>query len=382
VSPAILFLLAAGAAPNGVVIERATISWNELEKLLKKEGASAPKPAARAPLAHSISELDVTGDISRTRAVLAIVAEIEVLAKEWTIVPLIPQSFAVASAEVHAPPGTRGILVRDATGVSLVAKGDGHYRVDAELEVDLDGGGKSVRLVLAPAGLTGGRAELSVHGAVKAAGKTRWRSKTAAGQLRLEAALGAEGLDLELTKLEEPAPPEDAGAALEDLRAITVVSLGGRGVTRLTVLAKPGASRTFEAILPESGKLFRAWVGRDGIATERAVRGTKVVIPLDRPQKVELAYTFESTRLGVRGNWHVELPKLSVEAQGAIWDVWLPEGLQYEDTQSSMMESPACTVTSEPGLTRIDVVGRCFGFSRPVLEPAVAYVEGRYRQRF
>jgi hypothetical protein len=189
-------------------------------------------------------------------------------------------------------------------------------------------------------------------------------------------------LELALSRKKELDPPEDAGAALEELRAVTVVSLGGRGVTRISVLAKPGANRTFEAILPESAKLFKAWLGREGIAPETVQRGSQVKIPLERAARIELAYTFEASRLGVRGNWHVELPKLAVEAQSAAWDVWLPSGLEFQDTQSSMNVALRCTLGQDGGLTKIDSAGRCFGFSRPVLEPGVPYAEGAYRQPF
>lgn len=367
------------AQPQGVTIERATIPWNELERLLKKEGAVAPKPGPQAPLAHSISNLELSGTVGRDRAQLKCLLEIEILGKNWVVVPLLPKNFAVSSAKVIAPEGRRGILVRDANGVSLVAKGEGNYQISAELE----GAIENDRVALAPPGLATGRARIIIPSkTARVAGRTRWRTSSENDQVIAEAALGAEGMELIVHAQREPDPPADAGAALEELRAVTVVSLGGRGVTRISVLAKPGANKIFEAILPESARLFKAWADREGIAPDKAQRGTAVKIALERAARIELAYTFEATRLGVRGAWHVELPKLMVEAQGAAWDVWLPNGLDYQDTQSSMAVVSSCTLRQEPGLTKIDVAGRCFGFSRPVLEPGVPYAEGAYRQQF
>lgn len=384
ISALIISCALATAQPQGVTIERATIPWNELERLLKKEGAVAPRPGPQAPLAHSISNMEVTGTVGRDRAQLHSVLEIEILGKSWVVVPLLPKYFAVSSAKVLAPEHGRGILVRDANGVSLVAKGEGNYQISAELEGPVEHDKSELRLSLAPPGLATGRAQIKILSkAARVGGRTRWRTSSEDDKSTVaEAALGAEGMELIVKPPRELAPPEDAGAALEELRAVTVVSLGGRGATRISVLAKPGANKIFEATLPESAKLFKAWSDREGISPELAQRGTAVKIPLERAARIELAYTFEASRLGVRGAWHVELPKLAVEAQGAAWDVWLPNGLDYQDTQSSMAVASSCTLGQEKGLTKIDVVGRCFGFARPVLEPGVPYAEGAYRQPF
>src|SRR5262245_37306356 len=118
----LLSVLFAAAEPQGVVIERATISWSELERLLKREGATAPKPPAQAPLAHSISNLEVSGEINGVRANIRCKFEIEILARNWAVVPILPGNFALSSGKVETDGGRRGILVRDANGVALVAK--------------------------------------------------------------------------------------------------------------------------------------------------------------------------------------------------------------------------------------------------------------------
>jgi hypothetical protein len=375
----VLSLLSA-AGPDGVVIERATISWSELERLLKREGAVAPKPSPRAPLAHSISRMEVSGEIHGARAELQVSYEVEVLAKGWTLVPLIPRNFAVSSASVTS--SQRGILVRDAAGVSLAAKGEGQYRVEVRLEGTISADKHSLHLVLAPPGLASGHASIVLDRPGEVSGKTRWRAKdTGDFGTTHESALGAEGIDLVFRPASE-SETHEAGAALENLRAVTIVSLGGRGTTKLTVMATPGERKIFEAVLPESAKLFRAAAGKEGFAPDKVRKGNIVRLPLTQKSRVELAYTFETTRMGVRGEWHVDLPKLSAEAQGASWDVWLPQGLEYHSGQSSMAKKSSCTIDQvDPSFSSNDRAGLCFGFAMPVLAPVAPYAEGVYRQK-
>lgn len=379
-SALLLFTLCSSAAPEGVTIERATISWNELERLLKKEGAAAPKPGPAAPLAHSISKLEVEGTLSPDRAELSAIFEIEILSKAWTIVPLIPEQFAVAAAEVSAADHLRGILVRDSNGVSLVAKGEGHYRVDAKLERTLTPTSGEVRLQLSPPKLTAGFASITVFADGEVSGRTKWRNSK---PQVYESALGSTGVDLVFRPSNKTTTNREA-AALEDLRAVTIVSLGGRGTTKLSLLATPGEGKIFEAILPESARLFRIALDKETIPTERARSGNTVRIALDKKTRVELAYTFDTEKMGMKGRWHLELPKLSGEAQGALWDIWLPPGLEYSSGQSSLARS-SCSIGHIDPLYRsmtVDTSGSCFGFAMPVLALGTPYAEGAYRQRF
>jgi hypothetical protein len=371
---ALVFAWPSGARTNeGVTIERATVPWSELERLLRREGA--PPPPRAAPRAYAVPSLEVTGEIDSARAQLEITVDVEVLADRWTIAPLLPARLSVARATVNAPDGRRGLLVRDPGGVSLAADGPGRYHVELEAEGTLDHG----RLTVAPPGLSGGRTRLTVRGADSIGGKTGFRTSAAPdGALLAEAALGPYGLDLQLGG----APPtrSEAGTTVEDLEAVTVLSLGGGGVTRL--LFHAGADDgALELALPPGARLWRVYVAGAALPAASVARGDGIRLPLKKASLVELAFTFDAPPLGIRGRYHLELPRLPVPVRGARWQVWLPGGLRYGAPQAAL--SPA-RCDGAPSSTRprtpIAPVGSCFGFERPVLEPGRAYVEGVYDQ--
>ncbi len=361
----------AASLAEGVVIERATVPWSELERLLRKEGATPPPRAA--PRAWSVPSLQVSGDVDNGRAELALSIEVEVLADRWAVVPLLPASLAVAQASVAAPAGRRGLLVRDPGGVSLAADGPGRYHVEVEVEGALDRG----RLLLSPSGLAGGRATINIHGADTVGGRTPWRTHVAGdGALVAEAALGPFGVDLSL----QTGGVSEAGSTLEDLDAVTVLSLGGNGVTRLLFDANADESGVFELQLPKGARLWRVYVGGTALPVATVSRGDAVRLSLKHRSRIELAFTFDAPPMGIRGRYHLELPRLPVPVRGARWEVWLPSGLKYGAPQAAM--SPA-SCGGTPHLrprTPIVPVGTCLGFERPVLEPGRAYVEGKYDQ--
>jgi hypothetical protein len=363
-------------ANEGVTIERATVPWSELERLLRREGA--PPPPRAAPRAYAVPSLEVTGEIDSPRAQLAITLDVEILADRWTLAPLLPARLSVARATVNSPEGRRGLLVRDPGGVSLAADGPGRYHIELEAEGTLDHG----RLAVAPPGLSGGRTRLIVRGADSIAGRTAFRTSPGPdGALVAEAALGPYGLDLQLAG----APPtaSEAGTTVEDLEAITVLSLGGGGVTRL--LFQAGAEDGFlELALPPGARLWRVYAAGAALPVTSVAHGETIRLPLKKPSRIELAFTFEAPPLGIRGRYHLELPRLPVPVRGARWQVWLPSGLRYGAPQAAM--STARCDGAPPGSARprtpIAPVGSCFGFERPVLEPGRAYVEGTYDQPF
>jgi hypothetical protein len=368
----LLCLFLVSSARADVLMERATVAWSELEIMLRREGATPPRRAA--PRACSVPSLQVKGNVENGRAELAVTFEVEVLADRWTLAPLLPSSLAVAQARVEAPPGRRGILVRDSSGVSLAADGAGRFHLEIEVEGALDRG----RLVLAPSALAGGRAAITVHGADGVGGRTPWRTHIGPdGALVAEAALGPFGVDLSLQSSESN---NEAGSIIEDLDAITVFSLGGSGVTRLLFQAGADESGVLALSLPPGARLWRAYVGGAALPVASVTHGDELRLSLKRRSQVELAFTFEAPPMGIRGRYHLELPRLPVPVRGARWRLYLPSGLQYGAPQAAM--SPAsCGVSSAiRPRTPITPVGTCLGFERPVLEPGRAYVEGKYDQ--
>ncbi len=370
---ALLALLPASALGQPVVIEKATVPWNELVGLLRREGQPPPAPPkAGVPTGWSMTA-QVGGQVGEGRARLTIDADVSVLAERWVVAPLLGAHLAVSSAQVESEEGRRGLLVRTGDGVAFAAEGPGRYRVHLEAEGELEAGR---RLSWSPGGLAGGRARLTVLGTECVSGRSAWRiERGAAGQCVAQAALGANGLELVLDA--EPAR-EEVGTTLEELRALTVVSLGGSGVTRLLVRAL-STDGTLAVTLPPGATLWKAYVGSVPLKLASVVQGSMVRIPLRGAAQVELAYTFESPPMGLRGRWRVELPRLPVTVRDARWDLWLPEGLAYTETQAAL--SPAsCSEASLRARTPLETRGTCRGFARAVLEPGRAWAEGLYQQ--
>jgi hypothetical protein len=211
-------------------------------------------------------------------------------------------------------------------------------------------------------------------------GRTSWRTHSDAdGALVAEAALGPFGVDLTLAH--GPAGTSgEAGSTLEDLHAVTVMSLGGNGVTRLQFSAGADESGALELGLPKGAHLWRVYVAGTALPAASVLRGESIRLPLKKPSKIELAFTFEAPPMGIRGRYHLELPRLPVPVRGAHWELFLPAGLQYGAPQAAMSPAACGIAPSQKPRTPITPVGTCLGFERPVLEPGRAYVEGKYDQ--
>jgi hypothetical protein len=369
---------AGGARAKGrtVTIEKATLPWSELERLLAREGAQPP-PARSAPYAYAVPSLDVRGLVAEGRAALELTFEIEVLQDRWTVAPLLPPALAVSQVTVDAPEGRRGLLVRERSGVAFVGEGAGRYQLSITCEGTLDAAPAGGRLAIAPPGLAGGRARLSVR-ADQVEGRTAWRSVAEpGGVLTVEAALGASGLELIVPS---SAPSREAGASLEELEAVSVLSLGGAGVTRVTVMASPDERGELELTLPSGAHLWKAYVGGAALSTAQLGKRDVIRVPLKKPARVELAYTFDAPPMGIRGRYRVELPRLPVPVRNAEWEVWLPDGLSYAAPQASLAPAGECGQSRARTRTPIAPQGKCRAFARPVLVPGRAYVEGAYDQ--
>src|SRR5581483_5245899 len=172
----------------------------------------------------------------------------------------------------------------------------------------------------------------------------------------------------------------EAGAALEKLEAESVLSLGGAGVTRLTVMATPDETGELALTLPTGARLWKVYVGAAAIPIASLGKRETIRVPLKKPARVELAYTFDAAPMGIRGRFHVELPRLPVPVRSADWHLWLPDGLQYGAPQASLAPSGACTQSHARTRTPMTPQGTCHAFARPVLEPGRAYIEGTYDQ--
>jgi hypothetical protein len=366
------FLLPAvvASAQPRITIEKATIAWSELERLLGRE-ATQPlaRPRRSAPLAYAIPKMDVRGDVEAGQTHLHFSIELQVLPDRWTLAPLFPSELSVSRAAVLTPEDKRGLLVRTGSAIALAAEGSGTY----ELEIDAEGSLSLGGLKIAPAGLTGGTAELLMRGVERLDGEG-WKIATAeSGEMVANRALGLEGLSIRLPPI--PAP-ESAGAGLEELEAVTVVTLGGAGVTRMSVLATPDASGELLVELPANAQLWKIFVGSSVLDLPKS---SMLRVPLKKQARVEIAYTFASQPLGIRGRFHVELPSLKVPVREASWELWLPGGLEYSRPQAALIPA-ACGEAHMRAHTRISLAGKCFGFARPVLEPGRPYIEAVYDQ--
>jgi hypothetical protein len=178
----------------------------------------------------------------------------------------------------------------------------------------------------------------------------------------------------------EAEAPTEAEGSLDGLVALSVVSLGGSGVTRLTFHATPSGSGELELKLPRGARLWKVFVNARPLDPARVASGERVRLGISGPAQVELAYTFSLPPLGLRGRYRVELPQLPVPVREASWQLWLPEGLQYGETQAALGQLPGCVGDPTPARTPLTGAGRCLAFSRPVLDPGAAYVEGAYAQ--
>ena len=108
--------------------------------------------------------------------------------------------------------------------------------------------------------------------------------------------------------------------------------------------------------------------------------GPEVHLALRRPSQIELAYTFVVPPLGLRGRYRVELPSWPVPVRDATWQLWLPSGLRYAETQAALGPLPSCSSELPPARTPLSSQGQCFAFARSVLDPGAAYVEGAYQE--
>ncbi|HCF57147.1 MAG TPA: hypothetical protein DFS52_04000, partial [Myxococcales bacterium] len=75
-------------AGDEVTIERATIPWKELERLISR-GEGRPAAERRAPNACSLT-MAVDGEVSADRVRLSLVIEATVLDERRVVVPLLP----------------------------------------------------------------------------------------------------------------------------------------------------------------------------------------------------------------------------------------------------------------------------------------------------
>jgi len=365
----ILTLIASAAhAQEGVVIERATVPWRDLERLLRNQ--TVVRPRASAPLSYALGGFSLGGKVSREEARLELDVEIQLLGEQWIEAPLLSASAAIASAEVIGLPADRAVITRRDDRVVFIGKGPGTAKVHLSFEMPLSKGS----LQIAPLGLSGGRARLELDfPSEEASGRTRWRV-VAGRPAVIEATLGHEGVDLVIGERGKGI----VASSLEELEAVTSVTLGGGGVTRVRLRATPDEHGVLELTLPEGASPWRLFVGKRATAVGPLSDGRFLRIPLDGESTIELVYTFSGEGLGIRGRHRVELPRLAQPVRSAGWDLWLPAGLKYGATQASLGERASCGQFQ--GRVPIEAQGQCRGFAKPVLGPGAPYVEIEYDQ--
>lgn len=358
-------------ADPGVVIERATVPWSELERLLKTEGVVRPEP--EAPLPYALGPLLLSGKVSRTRAQLTLAVEVQLLHQGWIEVPLLPEAAVLSRIESSGLAADGTAWSRRSGQLILVARGPGRVQVNLQFELPLVLRPSGPQLHLELLGLTTGRARLDLGDlASSIGGTTRWRS---VGGGVVEATLGARGLDLTLAGSEAPAPLANT---LEALEAVTHLTLGGSGATRVRLRATPDERGLLSLRLPVGATPWRLWVGAKPVPVAAVSDGPELLIPLPGERTVELVYTFVGDGLGIRGKVRLELPKFRASIRGAGWDLWLPDGLGYSGLQAAL--GPVADCHAFAGKVPIEAQGSCRAFARPVLGLGVAYVEFSYDQ--
>lgn len=341
-------------------------------RLLEHKGEPVPShPSPAAPVPWTLSAT-VRGTVDDGRAAVQVDANVTVLERRWVVIPLLPPGLAVSSSGTSAG---SALLVRTAEGVAIAAKGPVQFTVRLAAEGLLDPTPGGARLRFAPPGLSGGRAELTVRGADQVGGATAWVVERRRDELVVSSALGVAGMELVLPVSK---PRGETGTAVEDLHAVTVLALGGTGVTRVTLRAS-SEDGVIMLKLPAHATLWKAWSSGAPLKVSSVVRGDEVHIPVKGDSPVEFAYTFSADPMGMRGRYRVELPVLPVPVRGACWQVFLPTGLNYKEVQSSL---PAGACRAPEFRTRAHLVpdGQEQSFATSVLERGAAYVEGAYSQ--
>jgi len=174
----------------------------------------------------------------------------------------------------------------------------------------------------------------------------------------------------------------EAGTSVSELRAVTTLQLSGEGVTRVVFRAS-SEEGTVVVRLPKGATVWRAWSGSTSLRPEAITRGEEVRVPVIGSALVELAFTFTAPALGLRGRYELELPQFAVPVHGVCWQTWLPLGLRYKEVQSALTEvREGGTSLCGPSGSRINLNPQsvAFSYSRSVLEPGRAFIEGRYEQ--
>jgi hypothetical protein len=246
----LLLLLWTGSASADptVVIEKATVPWAELERLLRSQHATVVRPRPSAPLSYALGGFVVTGRVEREVARLELETEIQLLGDQWIEAPLLPGTAAIASAEVQGLGPGAGLITRREEVVAFIGRGPGTARIHLCFELALRPEPGGLRLTIAPLGLSAGRARIELaEDFEKVSGSTRWRSVAGAPSI-IEATLGRDGLSLLLGDRDNGG---EVAESLEELEAVSSVTLGGSGVTRVRLRATPDARGVLELSLPE-----------------------------------------------------------------------------------------------------------------------------------
>ncbi|MBK8010064.1 MAG: hypothetical protein IPK13_01845 [Deltaproteobacteria bacterium] len=387
------------------------VPWTTIEAVFGKK-SSRPAHRTPSPTTYTVENVLVQGTIDEAKAELSLEAEVHVLERGWVMVPLLPGTFSVSKAEMQAMDGSgssRVALVRRDGKVALLMGAAGRYRVRLRAEGALVTERASLRLRLLEGVVSSGRASFEVRSGRLLEGRTQWHIEPCgsgcsggsdvsgvSGALgvsgnsrnRATAVLGAEGVDLVLKPPARDEPePAAVDAALEDLQALSVITLGGRGLTIVRVTSTPNKQGVIDVELPAGARVWKVLVGKSQKALESVASGARLRIPIDRHQaaRLEIAYTFDAPRMGLRGRFHVDLPRFPVAIRRAEWMVGLPSGLSYEDVQASIATSVRCRAATDPGqeLAQFsDALAQSvvYCFESPMLDPSTNYFEGRFVQ--
>lgn len=373
------------------------VPWTTIETVFGK-ASSRPAHKAASPTTYTVENVTVEGTVDEARAEVSLDAEVHVLERGWVLVPLLPGTFSVSKAEMQAIDGSgssKTALVRRDGSVALLFGAAGRYRVRLRAEGAMSKMKSGLGLRFLDGIVSSGRASFEVRSARRVEGHTRWRIEAGRGPdagVRVSAVLGRDGIDLVLKPAVE-GEDEDADksaaveSSLEDLEALSVITLGGRGLTVVRLTVTPNPQGVLDVELPAGARVWRVLVGKKSRSLEAVASGARLRIPLARRRaaRVEIAYTFDAPRIGLRGRFHVDLPRFPVAIRKAEWIVGLPSGLRYEDVQASIAASGRCRAAADPGrdLAQFsDALAQSvvYCFESAMLDPSPNYFEGRYLQ--
>jgi hypothetical protein len=307
------------------------------------EAAQRPDPEAPRPPGAALVAYELSGAVEGERALLRLTGTAVAVAPGWSRIPL-PDDLAVSSLRGE---DDRLMLSRDDEGLHLNLPGPGTWRFVAEVAAPVarrDGGGRSLGLVLPPAGagrldllLPESDAELALTPQLAVAAQAEPQGGT-----RLRAVVGGQGM----VRIDWRAPVSAAaGEALILAETRAQVAVGARAVATtasvaLQILRRPVAELLIE--LPEGAQVLA--VEAPGLRTWEVAEG-RLRLLLHEPAEGALALQVRLERL---------LPAAAARSLALGLPLVVGAGRQTGVLVLRADEGIALTVAPREGLSQLD----------------------------